>query len=50
MGMTMTEKIIAAHSKYETVKPGDIVDITMMARAARDFGGANVVSTLTTSA
>jgi homoaconitate hydratase family protein/3-isopropylmalate dehydratase small subunit len=46
MGMTITEKIIAAHSKYTTVKPGDIVDITIDARAARDFGGANVVKNL----
>ena len=46
MGMTITEKIIAAHSRYETVKPGDIVDITIDARAARDFGGANVVKNL----
>ncbi len=46
MGMTLTEKIIAAHSKYDTVKPGDIVDITIDARAARDFGGANVVKNL----
>lgn len=46
MGMTITEKIIAAHSKYETVKPGDIVDIVIDARAARDFGGANVVKNL----
>jgi homoaconitate hydratase family protein/3-isopropylmalate dehydratase small subunit len=46
MGMTITEKIIAAHSKYDTVKPGDIVDITIDARAARDFGGANVVKNL----
>jgi len=46
MGMTITEKIIATHSKYSTVKPGDIVDITIDARAARDFGGANVVKNL----
>ncbi len=46
MGMTITEKIIATHSRYETVKPGDIVDITIDARAARDFGGANVVKNL----
>lgn len=46
MGMTITEKIIAAHSRYETVKPGDIVDIIIDARAARDFGGANVVKNL----
>ena len=46
MGMTITEKIIAAHSRYETVRPGDIVDIIIDARAARDFGGANVVKNL----
>ena len=46
MGMTITEKIIAAHSKYDHVKPGDIVDITIDARVARDFGGANVVKNL----
>lgn len=46
MGMTITEKIIASHSKYPAVKPGDIVDIVIDARAARDFGGANVVKNL----
>jgi len=46
MEMTITEKIIAAHSKYDSVKPGDIVNITIDARAARDFGGANVVKNL----
>lgn len=44
--MTITEKIIATHSKYSSVKPGDIVDIVIDARAARDFGGANVVKNL----
>jgi 3-isopropylmalate/(R)-2-methylmalate dehydratase large subunit len=46
MGMTITEKIIALHSKYDSAKPGDIVDISIDARAARDFGGANVVRNL----
>ena len=46
MGMTITEKILAAHSKYSAVKPGDIVDIVIDARVARDFGGANVVKNL----
>ena len=46
MGMTITEKIIASHSKYDAVKPGDIIDISIDARAARDFGGANVVKNL----
>jgi 3-isopropylmalate/(R)-2-methylmalate dehydratase large subunit len=43
MSMTLLEKILAAHSKYETVHPGEIVDIEIDSRAARDFGGANVV-------
>ncbi len=43
MAQTIIEKIIANHSKYKTVKPGDIVDITVDVRAARDFGGPNVV-------
>ncbi len=46
MGMTIIEKILARHSKYETVRPGDIVDIEIDVRAARDFGGANVVKHL----
>jgi homoaconitate hydratase family protein/3-isopropylmalate dehydratase small subunit len=41
--MTIIEKIIANHSKFDKVKPGDIVDIEIDARAARDFGGPNVV-------
>lgn len=44
--MTIIEKIIASHSKYDSVKPGDIIDITIDARVARDFGGANVVKNL----
>ena len=44
--MTIIEKIIANHSKYETVNPGDIVDIFIDARVARDFGGANVVKNI----
>ena len=46
MMMTMLEKILANHSKYEFVKPGDIVDIEIDARIARDFGGANVVNVI----
>ena len=41
--MNLIEKIIASHSKFKTVKPGNIVDIELDVRAARDFGGANVV-------
>lgn len=44
--MTIIEKIIAAHAGLETVKPGDIVDVLIDTRAARDFGGANVVKNL----
>ncbi|MEN8204092.1 MAG: aconitase/3-isopropylmalate dehydratase large subunit family protein [Bacteroidota bacterium] len=43
MGMTVIEKILAAHSDKEQVSPGDIVDVLIDARVARDFGGANVV-------
>ena len=46
MAMTMVEKILANHSKYGVVKPGDIVDISIDARIARDFGGANVVKNI----
>jgi len=44
--MNLIEKIIAKHSNKEVVKPGEIVDVTIDARVARDFGGANVVRNL----
>lgn len=44
--MTIIEKIIANHSGKNDVNPGDIVDISIDARVARDFGGANVVKNL----
>ncbi|MFN2379667.1 MAG: aconitase/3-isopropylmalate dehydratase large subunit family protein [Bacteroidales bacterium] len=44
--MTIIEKILAQHAGRKSVKPGDIVDIVIDARAARDFGGANVVKNL----
>ena len=44
--MTLLEKILAAHSKYDVVHPGEIVDIEIDSRVARDFGGANVVKNL----
>ena len=44
--MTMLEKILALHSGSDIVKPGDILDIEIDVRAARDFGGANVVKHL----
>jgi 3-isopropylmalate/(R)-2-methylmalate dehydratase large subunit len=46
MAMTLLEKILSAHSKYETVRPGEIADIEIDSRVARDFGGANVVKNL----
>ncbi len=46
MGMTIIEKILASHSNFEQVKPGQIVDITIDTRVARDFGGPNVVKHL----
>lgn len=44
--MTIIEKILASHSGQNVVKPGQIVDVFIDARAARDFGGANVVKNL----
>ena len=44
--MNIIEKIIAAHSDKKIVSPGDIVDISIDARVARDFGGPNVVKNL----
>ena len=46
MGMTIIEKILAAHSGVKEVKPGEIVDVIIDARVARDFGGANVVKNI----
>ena len=45
-GMTIIEKIIANHSDKEVVRPGDIVDVKIDVRAARDFGGANVIKNI----
>jgi len=44
--MNLIEKILARHSSQETIKPGDIIDVSIDARVARDFGGANVVKNL----
>jgi 3-isopropylmalate/(R)-2-methylmalate dehydratase large subunit len=46
MAMTLLEKILASHSKLEVVHPGEIADIEIDSRVARDFGGANVVKNL----
>ena len=45
MGQTIIEKIISDHSGRR-VKPGEIADVRIDARLARDFGGANVVKNL----
>ncbi|NQU47825.1 MAG: 3-isopropylmalate dehydratase large subunit [Planctomycetes bacterium] len=45
MGHTLIEKIIANHCDQD-VKPGATVDMRVDVRAARDFGGANVVKNL----
>lgn len=44
--MNLIEKILASHSNLTEVNPGDIIDVGIDARAARDFGGANVVKNL----
>ncbi len=46
MAQTLVEKILAAHSDRDHVSPGDIIDVFIDTRAARDFGGANVVKNL----
>jgi len=46
MGLTLIEKILANHSGKVVVNPGEIIDIEIDVRAARDFGGANVVKNL----
>ena len=45
MGSTIIEKIIRGHSGRD-VSPGDVVDVGIDARIARDFGGANVVKNI----
>ena len=44
--MNKIEKILASHSGQKSVEPGQIVDVTIDCRVARDFGGANVVKNL----
>lgn len=44
--MTIIEKILANHSNQSVVKPEEIIDVLIDTRAARDFGGANVVKNL----
>jgi len=45
MGQTLIEKILGLHSR-PGVKAGETVDVRIDTRAARDFGGANVVGNL----
>ena len=45
MGRTMIQKIFENHS-MDMANVGDIIDIKIDVRAARDFGGANVVKNL----
>jgi len=45
MGLTIIEKILSNHAGHE-VKAGQIADILIDARIARDFGGANVVKNI----
>jgi len=44
--MTMIERILAQHSNKKEVQAGDIIDVVIDARVARDFGGANVVKNI----
>ncbi len=45
MGKTIIQKIFESHSK-QVANVGDIIDIDIDVRVARDFGGANVVKNL----
>ncbi len=45
MSATLVEKILSRHAG-RAVRPGEIVDIAVDARVARDFGGANVVKNI----
>ena len=46
MGMTMMEKILATHAGMDVVAPGDIIDVKIDVRLARDFGGASVIKNM----
>ena len=45
MGQTLIEKILSNHTDG-FLKAGDIAEIRIDARIARDFGGANVVNNI----
>lgn len=44
--MTIIEQILAKHAGKEKVTPGEIVNIDIDVRLARDFGGANVIKNI----
>jgi 3-isopropylmalate dehydratase small subunit len=44
--MNVVEKILANHSGKKDVMPGQIIDIKIDCRVARDFGGAGVVKNI----
>ncbi|MDD5570335.1 MAG: aconitase/3-isopropylmalate dehydratase large subunit family protein [Bacteroidales bacterium] len=44
--MNIIEKILALHSDKAIVSPDEIIDVKIDTRAARDFGGANVIKNL----
>ena len=44
--MNIIEKILAKHSNQPIVKADEIIDVKIDIRAARDFGGANVVQNI----
>src|SRR5512133_730667 len=46
MAMTLLEKILSVHSKNRVLVPGDLIDVEIDCRVARDFGGANVIQNL----
>jgi len=46
MGLTMLEKILKNHSDASIIAPGQIIDVFIDARVARDFGGASVIRNL----
>jgi homoaconitase/3-isopropylmalate dehydratase large subunit/3-isopropylmalate dehydratase small subunit len=43
MGMTVIEKILAHHSTYDVVRPGEIINVHIDLRVSRDLGGINIV-------
>jgi 3-isopropylmalate dehydratase small subunit len=44
--MNVVEKILANHSGKKDVMPGQIIDVSIDCRVARDFGGAEVVKNI----